>query len=172
MNYYLIGMDYLIKKFEFDDLILKMEFWDTAGQERFRSVIQQYYCDSLAVIVVFDLTDPKSFKDLNYWAEQINEFFEVEVIRILLGNKSDMTDSIKIANEEIKEFANKNNFQYFQTSAKLNEGLNECFGKLAVQIKEKFYKYKKNSFDVHKITLIRPNEEKNKEKPKKAGVCC
>lgn len=165
-------MDYLVKKVEFDDLILKMEFWDTAGQERFRSVIQQYYCDSLAVIVVFDLTDPKSFKDLDYWAQQISGFFDDEVIRFLLGNKSDMGDKIKIKNEEIEEFVNKYNFQYFETSAKLNKGLHECFGKLAIQIKEKFYKYKKNSFDVHKLTLIRPNEGKKGDEIKKEGFCC
>lgn len=165
-------MDYLVKKVELDDLILKMEFWDTAGQERFRSVIQQYYVDSLAVIVVFDLTDPKSFKDLDFWTQQISGFFEEEVIRFLLGNKSDMEDNIKISKEEIEEFSKKNKFQYFETSAKMNKGLHECFGELAVQIKEKFYKYKKNSFDAHKLTLINPKEGKKGKEAKREGFCC
>ncbi len=36
-----------------------MDIRDTAGQERFWSLLTLYYKNSDAVIVVFDLTDPK-----------------------------------------------------------------------------------------------------------------
>jgi hypothetical protein len=48
-----------------------MDLWDTAGQEKFRSLLTLYYKNSDAVIIVFDVNDPNTFKTVDYWARQI-----------------------------------------------------------------------------------------------------
>lgn len=146
-------MDYLVKKILINDVLIKLDFWDTAGQERFRSVIQGYYNESHAVILVFDLTNPKSFSDLKYWVQQINDYFDNGVIKFLLGNKCDLKEQIIIKKEDIDKFINDFNFVYYETSAKTNTNLEECFVDLATQIKEKFWVLKKMSFDANKMTV-------------------
>ena len=37
--------------------------WDTAGQERFRTICTSYYRGAHGVVVVYDITDEKSFKN-------------------------------------------------------------------------------------------------------------
>lgn len=37
---------------------IKLQLWDTAGQERFRSIIQSYYKDADALILVYDINSP------------------------------------------------------------------------------------------------------------------
>ena len=142
-----------------------MDFWDTAGQERFRAVIQQYYYDSHAVLVVFDLTNPKSFSDLKYWVEQINNNFDNNVIRFLLGNKCDKTKEIKIKREDIEKFGKDFGFLYYETSAKMNTNLEECFIDLAKLIKERFWDTRKISFDNSRFNTVILKEPIIQQKP-------
>ncbi len=41
--------------------------WDTAGQEKFRTITSAYYKGSQGIVLVFDLTDRKSFDDIKNW---------------------------------------------------------------------------------------------------------
>ena len=157
------GMDYMIKILEIDNIQMKLEFWDTAGQERFRSVIQQYYNDSQGAVVVFDLSNPKSFNELKFWVQQLRDFADPGVIKLLLGNKSDMLNEKRISQEEIDKFCNANDFFYYETSAKLNKNIDDGFSELAKQIKDRFYIAKKNSYEKNE-TLVKLRESHKKIK--------
>ena len=59
---------------EFNGKVIKFLIWDTAGQERFRSIGKIFYTDARAVILVYDITNEKSFEEIqNYWYNQIKE---------------------------------------------------------------------------------------------------
>ena len=62
-----VGVDFVSKTVNIDEKVLRMQLWDTAGQERFHSLIPSYIKDSTAAIIVFDLTNPNSFNNLNKW---------------------------------------------------------------------------------------------------------
>ena len=155
----------MIKTLEVDNIQMKLEFWDTAGQERFRSVIQQYYNDSQAAVVVFDLTNSKSFNDLKYWVQQLNDFTDQNLIKVLLGNKSDIDNEIKIHKEEIDKFCSLNDFTYYETSAKLNQNIDVCFLNLAEKIKERFYVAKKYSYEKNTESLRLIDNMRNSKSP-------
>ena len=40
---------------------ISAKIWDTAGQERFRTITKSFYKNANGVILVFDLSDYKSF---------------------------------------------------------------------------------------------------------------
>jgi GTPase SAR1 family protein len=44
-----------------------MVVWDTAGTERFRTITPVYYKNCDGVLLVFDITDEKSFDTITYW---------------------------------------------------------------------------------------------------------
>ena len=66
---------------------------DTAGQERYQSITNNYYKGSNGVILIYDITDKKSFEHLNNWIENIrNKIDKTESLIFLLGTKKDLAD--------------------------------------------------------------------------------
>ena len=72
--------------------ILICEVWDTAGQERFRTMIRPYYRGAAGIILVYDVTDARTFESISEWMRNIEEnTSEYQVIqKVLVGNKTDM----------------------------------------------------------------------------------
>ena len=59
---------------ESNESYIKLNIWDTAGQEKFRSLSKLFYKDANAAILVYDITNKKSFNEIkDYWYNQIKE---------------------------------------------------------------------------------------------------
>lgn len=65
---------------------------DTAGQERFRTITTAYYRGAMGIILVYDVTDPKTFENIKNWIRNIEENASADVEKILLGNKCELED--------------------------------------------------------------------------------
>ena len=67
---------FISKIITFDEFnsTIKFDIWDTAGQEIYRSLAKIFYKDSSAAILVYDVTNRKSFEEVKkYWHYQIKE---------------------------------------------------------------------------------------------------
>ena len=119
-----VSVSYQNKKIKIDPYTeLDMQIWDTAGQERYRSITCSYLRDSNGIFLVFDLSDKKSFDDLDFWIKEVNDadINDKICIKMLIGNKFDSPN--KIINEnEAKKFAEENGMKYLSVSAK--DGIN------------------------------------------------
>merc|ERR1711908_4932 len=62
-----IGADFLTKEIMIDDKLVTIQIWDTAGQERFQSLGVAFYRGADACILVYDITNAKSFERLDMW---------------------------------------------------------------------------------------------------------
>ena len=113
-----IGVDFKIKTFEIDSKKIKMQIWDTAGQERFKNIINSYYRGANGILLVYDITDKDSFKNLNNWLIEIERNASKNVLRVLIGNKSDLEDKREISFNQGKEFADNYGLKFIETSAK------------------------------------------------------
>ena len=70
------GANFITKKVNFpkSNKTIKFEIWDTAGQERYRSLAKVFYNNANVCILVYDITNKKSFSELiNYWVPQLKE---------------------------------------------------------------------------------------------------
>ena len=50
-----------------------------------------YYRDAQVAILVYDVTDPETFKDINYWINELENKVRTEgMIIMIVGNKCDV----------------------------------------------------------------------------------
>ena len=88
------------QKMYVEDKIIVLNLWDTAGQERFKSLIPSYIKDSAVAIVCYDVTSRESFVSVEKWIEDAKALREDDVLLILAGNKSDLSDRRQVSIEE------------------------------------------------------------------------
>ncbi|KAG7277456.1 hypothetical protein CRUP_022544 [Coryphaenoides rupestris] len=92
-----IGIDFKIRTIELDGKKIKLQIWDTAGQERFRTITTAYYRGAMGIMLVYDITNEKSFDNIKNWIRNIEEHASSDVERMILGNKCDMNDKRQLA---------------------------------------------------------------------------
>ena len=135
-----IGVDFKVKTLTINEKKVKMQIWDTAGQERFRTVVATYFRGAHGILLLYDVTNKDSFKNLESWLIEIEKNAKEKVLKILIGNKCDLTDDREITTEEGKAFALRNGMEFMETSAKMNTNVTEAFetlGKLMIEFNSK-----------------------------------
>jgi small GTP-binding protein len=132
-----IGVEFDAAVLVINDRKVKLQIWDTAGQERFRSISKAYYRNAVGVILVFDITDRKSFDDLNSWLNDIHTLCDTNAVIQLIGNKADMKSHRVVNLAEAESFASHQHMQYLETSARLGENVKEAFVRVATSIMTK-----------------------------------
>ncbi|KAJ8305749.1 hypothetical protein KUTeg_016294 [Tegillarca granosa] len=68
-----IGIDFKIKTVELGGKKIKLQIWDTAGQERFHTITTSYYRGAMGIMLVYDITNPKTFENISKWLRNIDE---------------------------------------------------------------------------------------------------
>ena len=129
-----IGVDFKIKTLEIDGKKIKMQIWDTAGQERFKNIIASYYRGAHGILLLYDVTDRESFKNLSNWLIEIEKNANKNILKVLIGNKTDLEEKRIISYNQGKEFADTYGLKYVETSAKKNLNVTEAFETLGREI--------------------------------------
>ena len=136
---------------------IKVVYWDTAGQERFRSAAIKAIRNAREIIIVFQLTNRESFKNIDGFLEVVKENWSNPKI-VLFGNKIDIDKKEwKVTSEEAKEFAKNHNLPYFEMSAKTRQGVNEGFS-YAI---EEAYHMAEEELNKDKIIIPKNNNNNN-----------
>ena len=112
----------LNEEYEIQQLI-----WDTAGQETYKSLATFYFKGADALILVYDITNLKSFTDLSYWIDEIKKFGLENILITVVGNKSDLSDQEAVSIEKVIDFCKINNASFFISSAKDNVNITEIY---------------------------------------------
>ena len=85
-----IGVDFKIRTIEVDGKTIKLQIWDTAGQERFKTITSSYYKGAAGALVVYDITKPQSFENVDKWLKEVRDHGAENMVLMLIGNKSDL----------------------------------------------------------------------------------
>ena len=122
-----IGVDFKLKQIELDDRLIKMQIWDTAGHEKFRTITTSYYKSAHAIIILYDITEKASFDHLKNWMVEIDKFGKQGVLKVIVGNKTDLEQNRKVNKETAEQFAGKYGVKFWEVSAKNNTNIDEMF---------------------------------------------
>uniref|UniRef100_A0A8C1SJB8 small monomeric GTPase n=1 Tax=Cyprinus carpio TaxID=7962 RepID=A0A8C1SJB8_CYPCA len=120
-----IGIDFKIRTIELDGKKIKLQIWDTAGQERFRTITTAYYRGAMGIMLVYDITNEKSFDNIKNWIRNIEEHASSDVERMILGNKCDMNDKRQVSKERGEKLAIDYGIKFLETSAKSSTNVEE-----------------------------------------------
>ena len=172
-----IGVDFKIRTFDLQSKTIKMQIWDTAGQERFKTITSSYYRGAHGVILVYDITDRQSFKDLENWLLETEKHASEDIIKVLVGNKNELESARAVTYAEGKKYAENNGMEFFETSAKNNVNIEEAFFTVARKIKEKVQKFEEkhngNSTENNKKNrLNNATKIATDERNQKKDGCC
>lgn len=128
-----VGVDFHIKDLIFNDKKIKLQLWDTAGQERFHAISTSYCRGSDGVIFAYDMTNTNSFKNMDSWISVLTSK-DSEMIKVLIGTKSDLVNERKISTEQGQQLAEKYGMSFFETSAKEDTNILKVFDELVGQM--------------------------------------
>jgi len=112
---------------------VKAQIWDTAGQERFaRVLLPTYFRKAKGVILVYDITNAKSFESLSErWMTQLNDHASSDdLAKLLVGNKCDLESSREVSREKAEQFCIEYGMNMLETSAKSGENVLKAFEEL------------------------------------------
>jgi small GTP-binding protein len=134
-----------------DSFQVHLQLWDTAGQERFRTMSPSYFHHARAALIVYAITDEASFAAIDSWVETLGKPAEENILRVLVGNKTDLDSDRVISTERGEMKAREIDAMFFEVSAKTGEGLDalceaiashwlhrECCENLAMQVAPQF----------------------------------
>ncbi|CDK25846.1 unnamed protein product [Kuraishia capsulata CBS 1993] len=132
-----IGADFLPKDLAIDDKQVTMQIWDTAGQERFQSLGVAFYRGSDCCVLVYDVTNTKSFESISSWKD---EFLVQANVKdpdnfpfVVIGNKIDVEENKRLISGKKAQAlcAQLGNLPYFETSAKEAVNVEQAFDVVA-----------------------------------------
>ena len=111
-----------------------LDIWDVAGATKYRNLAKIFLKDAHAAILLYDLTDENSFKELKeFWYSQVKDF---NLVLYVVANKCDLSEK-KVKDEEGKGFADSIGAGFATITAKENIGIQELIEKIAEAVKNK-----------------------------------
>jgi len=129
-----LGVSISEKDIKVNNDYVNLILWDIAGQSKFEVMRHHFYKGAEGVILIFDLTNTKSFNSISNWYNDIIKNIKLygeDLIGFILGNKEDLIKDRKVSAESAKEIAKLLNLVYIETSALTGKNVEESFYKLA-----------------------------------------
>ncbi|MGQ0797874.1 MAG: Rab family GTPase [Methanobacteriota archaeon] len=116
---------------------IEMAIWDIMGQPHMRQLLEDaYFNGARAVLAVVDITRRATFEGLRHWVDSVGRVAG-EVPWVLAVTKVDLMWAAQVRLEEIRQYADAYGFDYYLTSARTGENVENAFHRLGRQIVER-----------------------------------
>lgn len=133
-----LGVDFKLKTIKLGRDKIRLELWDTAGMERYRTIYNSYYHSAHGVMCVYDMTNEKSFENLEkYWLKEIKQHAPANAVLMLVGNKADLDAERKVDFDRAEKLASRLGVSLYEVSAKTGINCEEAFHTLTAAMRER-----------------------------------
>eukprot|EP00727_Mastigamoeba_balamuthi_P004483 m51a1_g14032 putative small gtp-binding protein (177) ;mRNA; r:1149025-1152817 len=99
---------------------------DTAGEESCRTIASSFYKNAHGILLAFDIADSESFDNTKMWMGEINMYAHEDVVKVLVGNKSDLADSRQVTTHTAALLAKEMGVGYIEVSAKTGQNVDDA----------------------------------------------
>jgi len=152
-----LGVDFRLRTIRVEhDRPVTLQIWDTAGQERFRSLSINYFRRADGVVLMYDVTNPKSFLSVRDWMESIQESVPTGIPILLCANKIDLRSQLEqdqdyVTSSEGAQLASNYGVFFIEVSACSGLNVENAMLSLARHLKASPDSKKK---DIHDLSII------------------
>ena len=153
-----IGIDFSLKTIELNGDEITLKLFDTAGQEKYRSLSFNLIKSADGIFLMYDITNRKTFEEMDGWIKSIKESKESDFPIILIGNKCDLEKERIVKKKEGEKLAKNQGFLFRETSCKDNINIEESVEILVKRIID----YKGGNQKTGFILEQKDNKEKKK----------
>ena len=170
-----LSQSFITKNIEIKGQKYKIKFLDSTAAEKYISALKQYIQKIDCFIFMYDITNKKSFEDIEKWIKIVTDLKKKQKIAmILLGNKRDIKLERQIEEQDAEEFARKMEVSFLETSNKDNNDDNILLAveKLVNDIEEKRKKFGFEQDLNSEKTRVSLNKEKKSKKKNFWYSCC
>uniref|UniRef100_A0A1A9UE43 Ras-related protein Rab-25 n=1 Tax=Glossina austeni TaxID=7395 RepID=A0A1A9UE43_GLOAU len=129
-----IGVEFATRSVKVDGRTIKLQIWNTAGQECYRAITSAYYRGAVGALLVYDIAKRMTYKNVDRWLQELRYHVDRDIVIMLVGNKSDLTDLRSVTIDEAKQFAELKDLSFIQTSALASTNVEAAFQKLLAEI--------------------------------------
>lgn len=91
----------------------------------------------MGIILVYDVTNESSFRNISKWLRRIDENATEDVERLILGNKCDLENRREVSRESAEAYARRHNVKLLECSAMENINIERAFDTLTKDILNK-----------------------------------
>ena len=117
--------------------------------EKYNAINESYYQKVGAILLVYDISNKKSFEQLkNYYCPKIEEYCKKNITILLLGNKADKENKRQVSIEEGTNLAVEHKYKFKETSCLKNENVVDAF---EILIEMWNYAHQKNKRLIHAL---------------------
>jgi len=159
------------KRLNIDGQRVNLAIWDTAGQERFHALGPIYYRDSNGALLVYDITDNDTFVRVQNWVKELRKMLGADIVLAIAGNKCDLERNRVVPLVKAEEYAASVGAKHYNTSAKLNKGVNELFLDLTTRMLSVTPASSKNSAS-KTVGIIWEDDTKGPSSSSSSKGCC
>ena len=134
-----LDADFAIKVIEAGNALVKVQVWDTSDHLRYGRLTQSYYANllgmAMGIIVMFDITNKKSYDSIEQWLAAIKTLASPDVIVGIVGNKADLDIERQVQNQAADSLSRSFGYEYFEVSSKSADDVDQIVSRLTLKIK-------------------------------------
>ena len=166
-----VGIDFKYAMMHVGEQKVRLEIWDTAGQERFKSIAMSYLRGAQGILIVYDITDRKTFAKVDAWLSDVQTYAELSVDLVLVGTKCDLAATRAVLTEEGQALANAHNMPFFEVSAKEGLRVAEPFETVAKAVLQRLQNKADGPVKGINLSSMPPPSSSSAAAPQGGGCC-
>jgi len=104
------------RSYKIENKVYKVEIWDIPGESQ--GSFKSYFEGAHGIVLVYDITNKDSCLEAQRYLDESLKYVPRDIPRVLVGNKKDLEESRQTNYDETKVFAESQQIQSIETSAK------------------------------------------------------
>ena len=129
-----VGSDFFVRNMTTMNGIFQFNLWDLSGDPVYAEVRNEFFKESQALILMYDVCKPRTFQNMENWLKEAKQSGGETLPIYVVGTKTDLDDRRSVQKAEAERWTQaKNAAGYFETSAKENNGFLRIFREIADQ---------------------------------------
>ena len=84
--------------------LVQVNLWDLSGDKYYLDVRNEFYRESQLLILVYDITNKRSFDGLDMWLREVSKFGGESLPVYLCGTKCDLASKRNVTTEEGRDW--------------------------------------------------------------------